>query len=112
MQGGCRQLRWDIVGGNLPVLSSGESSRDHCPVFPSPYTPRTHLWIWGHCKDSSWPHTMKEKLKGKLKPERKQTLQSAQTHGRECGTLQLVRDGVLGRGSTPRLIAQKESEEP
>lgn len=112
MLGGCRQLRWDIVGGNLPVLSSGESSRDHCPVFPSPYTPRSHLWIWGHCKDSSWPHTMKEKLKGKLKPERKQTLQSAQTHGRECGTLQLVRDGVLGRGSTPSLIAQKESEEP
>lgn len=54
---------------------------------------------------------MKEKLKGKLKAERKQT-QSAQTHVREWGTLQLVRDGVLGRGSIPSLIAQKESEEP
>ena len=55
---------------------------------------------------------MKEKLKGKLKAERKQTLQSTQTHGREWGTLHLVRDGVLGRGSTPSLMAQKESEEP
>lgn len=34
MLAGCRQLHWDIVGGNLPVLSSGEAPETTTPSSP------------------------------------------------------------------------------